>query len=462
MELTTAHPQPYDLVIEGGRLVTPDGVRAATLAVHAGRIAALLPPHTPTRAATRIQAAGRHVLPGLIDSHVHFRTPGLTHKEDWAHGSRAAAAGGVTTVIDMPNTRPPLHSTQAAHAKADLIKGTSLVDYRFHMGVAPHTLGELADLDPRVATSVKVFMAGHHTAPDVIHDPATLDRIFATAADRDLRVVLHAEDNTVFRLLDDYLGTPRTYRDYETHRPRSGALIAVARVLDLVRAHGTRAHILHVSSAEECDLLAAAHHAGLPVTFETTPHHLSFTHHDTRRTGARTRISPAIRTQADQDRLWHALTTGELATIGSDHAPHTIEEKTRPPADAPPGLPGVQELLPVVLTGLRRRLPDHPLDDLLTLIATACAARPAELFGLAARKGRIAPGHDADLVVLDTDATWCPTPDTIRSKCGWSAYEGWTLTGRPEITVRRGEIIFDHASGRFGSATGEWLDPTTP
>ncbi|MEV7502668.1 dihydroorotase family protein [Streptomyces sp. NPDC093018] len=458
----TPATEPYDLVVEGGRLVTPDGVREATVAVRAGRIAALLPPGTPTRAATRIRAAGRHVLPGLIDSHVHFRTPGLTYKEDWAHGSRAAAAGGVTTVIDMPNTRPPLHSSRAAHAKADLIKGNSLVDHRFHMGVAPHTLGELKDLDPRIATSVKVFMAGHHTAPDVIHDPATLDRVFAIAAEHGLRVVLHAEDHTVHHLLDDYLGTPRAYRDYEAHRPRSGAIIAVARVLDLVRRHGTRAHILHVSSAEECDLLAAAHHTGLPVTFETTPHHLSFTHHDTLRTGARTRISPAIRAEADQDRLWQALTDGELATIGSDHAPHTIEEKSRPPADAPPGLPGVQELLPVLLTGLRRRYPDRPLDDLLTLVATVCASRPAELFGLAARKGRITPGHDADLVVLDADATWCLTGDQIRSKCGWSAYEGWTLTGRPDTTIRRGEVIYDHASGRFGSATGEWLDATAP
>ncbi|MEW2621371.1 dihydroorotase family protein [Streptomyces sp. NPDC048106] len=457
------HTPPCDLVVEGGRLVTPDGVHDATIAVHAGRITALLPPTTPTpAAATRVDARGRYVLPGLIDSHVHFRTPGLTHKEDWAHAGRAAAAGGVTTVIDMPNTQPPLHSAEAAHAKADLIKGTSLVDYRFHMGVAPHTIGHLTDLDPRIATSVKVFMAGHHTAPDVIHDHATLSRIFATCADRGLRVVLHAEDTTVFHLLDDYLAAPRTYRDYETRRPRSGAIVAVARILDLVREHGTHAHILHVSSAEECDLLAAARHTGLPVTFETTPHHLSFTHTDTQRTGARTRISPSIRTQADQDRLWHALTTGELATVGSDHAPHTIEEKTRPPAEAPPGLPGVQELLPVLLTGLRRRHPHRHLDDLLPLVASLCSARPAELFGLAARKGRIAPGHDADLVVLDPDATWCPGPDTIQSKCGWSAYEGWTLTGRAETTIRRGEIIFDHAGGRFGSPTGDWLDPTAP
>ncbi len=448
----------YDLLVRGGDVVTPGGVRPGTVAVRDGRISALLPHDTQVTAARTIDAAGLHVLPGVIDSHVHFRTPGLTHKEDWEHGSRAAAAGGVTTVIDMPNTRPPLHDPKDAWAKSRLIEGRSLVDYRFHMGVGPDTVEALTDLDPRVATSVKVFMAGHHTAPHVIHDRAVLARIFEVAADRGLRVVLHAEDGALFSLLDGYLPAPTGYAGYEPNRPRSGAIVAAARVIELVREYGTAAHVLHTSTAEECDLLLAARQAGLPVTFEATPHHLSFTRNDTPRLGARIRLSPAIREERDRERLWDAVFSDGVATVGSDHAPHTVEEKTRPPADAPPGLPGVQELLTALFTGMRRRRPDLPLDELLPLLARLCSERPAELFGLRRRKGRIEVGMDADLVLFDTAATWFMTAGDVHSKCGWSAYEGSTFNGRPEVTVRRGEVIWNRRTAEFGDPEGQWLD----
>ncbi|MFF7359459.1 dihydroorotase [Streptomyces sp. NPDC008125] len=451
-------PDRLDLVLHGGQLVTPEGVRTGTVTVRDGRIAAVLPATAPLPPATRvIDAAGRHILPGLIDSHVHFRTPGLTHKEDWEHGSRAAAAGGVTTVIDMPNTRPPLHDTAGAFRKAALIEGRSLVDFRFHMGVRAESVDALADLDPRVATSVKVFMAGHHTAPDVIHDHSVLSKIFSVAADHGIRVVLHGEDGGVFSLLDTYLPPPLSYSAYEPARPRSGGIVAAARIAELVRRYGTAAHVLHVSSAEECDLLAAARHSGLPLTFEATPHHLSFTRTDTRRLGARIRLSPAIREEHDQSRLWEALLHQDLATLGSDHAPHTAEEKTLSPADAPPGLPGVQELLPAVFTGMRRRWPDRTPDELLGLIARLCSQHPAEMFGLGSRKGRLDVGYDADFVVFDSAATWFMTADQVQSKCGWSAYEGSTFTGRPDVTIRRGEIIWDRAAEAFGDPSGVWL-----
>ncbi|MFI9645100.1 dihydroorotase family protein [Streptomyces sp. NPDC052040] len=453
----TEHEGPYDLVIRGGRVVTPEGVRPGTVAVRDGRIGALLPPDAQVPATETLDAAGLHVMPGVIDSHVHFRTPGLTHKEDWEHGSRAAAAGGVTTVIDMPNTQPPLHDPKDAWAKAALIEGKSLVDYRFHMGVGTDTVEVLADLDPRVATSVKVFMAGHHTAPHVIHEQKVLARIFEVAADRGLRVVLHAEDGGLFDLLDGYLPAPASYGAYEPARPRTGGIVAVARVIELVREYGTAAHILHTSSAEECDLLLAAREAGLPVTFEATPHHLSFTRQDITRLGARIRLSPAIREERDRERLWEALIHDGLATVGSDHAPHTVEEKTRPAADAPPGLPGVQELLPAVFTGMRQRWPDRPVDELLAQLARLCSGRPAELFGLGRSKGRIEVGFDADLVLFDAAATWFLTAGDVRSKCGWSAYEGATLAGRPETTVRRGEVIWDRRRAAFGSPNGRWL-----
>ncbi|HEX5740560.1 MAG TPA: dihydroorotase family protein [Pilimelia sp.] len=444
-----------DLVVRG-RLVTPDGVAPGDVLVRDGRIHAVTAPgQVPVPAGRRYDAGGDYVLPGLVDSHVHFRTPGLTHKEDWAHGSRAAAAGGVTTVLDMPNTVPPTLTPDAVAQKAALVRGESLVDHAFHIGVDPDRPEALADLDPAVATSAKIFMAGHHTAPTVFRDPAQLDKAFAAAARADVQLVLHAEDGELFTLLDQWWGPPDSYAAYEARRPRSGGIAAVARVVELVRRHGTKAHILHLSSAEEADLVCAAAAAGLPVTFEVTAHHLSFTDADTRRVGARTRLSPAIRTQTDQDRLWQSVRRGEATTIGSDHAPHTRAEKTRPVADAPPGLPGTQELATAVWTGMRRRWPDECPDAAVRRLVDLLAQQPAALFRLPG-KGRLAPGADADLVVFSPGETWMCDAAGVRSKCGWSAYEGWTMTGRVRRTIRRGAVIWDHDSGAFGTPDGVW------
>jgi dihydroorotase len=240
----------------------------------------------------------------------------------------------------------------------------------------------------------------------------------------------------------------------------------VARVLELVRRHGTAVHVLHSSTAEEADLLTAAAHAGLPVTFEVTPHHLSFTAEETSRVGARARLSPALRQRPDQERLWQAVLSRQAATLGSDHAPHTRAEKLRAPDEAPPGLPGVQEMLTAVHTGLRRRVPHEPPDALLSCLVRLLAERPVDLFGLEERKGRLRPGLDADFVLFDADERWMLEPDAIHSKCRWSAYEGWTMTGRVLRTVRRGETVYrltdDHGNAEFGPADGHWLDARRP
>ncbi len=453
-------PDRAELVVTG-RLVTPNGVRRGAVVVAGGRIRALTDGGDLPAGVPRIDAGDDYVLPGLIDSHVHFRTPGLEYKEDWAHGGRAAVAGGVTTVMDMPNTIPPTLDAAAVAAKAAMVAGTSLVDYRFHLGADPLRPELLAELDPSVATSAKVFMAGHHTAPTVVREPEQLEKIFASAAAGGVQLVLHAEDETLFALLDGWQGAPREYRDYERFRPRSGGIAAVAKVIELVRRHGTKAHILHLSSAEEADLVIAARAAGLPVTFELTAHHLSFTDADTLRLGARTRLSPAIRGRADQDRLWAAFHAGDVTDLGSDHAPHTIAEKTRPVPDAPPGLPGVQELAVAVWTGMRRRWPDEDADTAIARLVEHLASKPADLFGLAG-KGRLEPGADADLVVFRPGERWMLTAADLRSKCGWSAYEGWTMTGRVRTTVRGGAVVWDAETETFGEPTGRWLSTRSP
>ncbi|MER6688411.1 dihydroorotase [Streptomyces minutiscleroticus] len=230
-----------------------------------------------------------------------------------------------------------------------------------------------------------------------------------------------------------------------------GGIVAVAQVVRLVREFGTKAHVLHVSSAEEADLLSAAAAEGLPLTFEVTGHHLSFTHDDTTRRGPRTRLSPAIRDGRDQRRLWRAVLDGEAATLGSDHAPHTVEEKNRPPAEAPPGLPGVQELATAVWTGLRMR--DTAPDEAAAHLARLMGDGPARLFDLPG-KGRLEPGADADLALLDPAERWQFSARDVQSLCGWSAYEGWTFTGRFTTTVKGGRVAWDLREGFTGRPAG--------
>mgnify|MGYP005990514123 CR=1 FL=1 len=451
----------HDLVVRGGTVILPDGPANVDVVVDDGRVSAILAPPETMAARTVIEAAGRYVLPGLIDSHVHFRTPGLTYKEDWAHGSRAAAVGGVTTVLDMPNTIPPLNDPAKVAEKVALIEGTSLVDFRFHLGAAPDRVHSFADLTEAHAVSVKIFMAGHHTAPDVIRDPDVLELAFRAAAERGVRLVMHAEDDHIFALLDEGSGPPQHYDEYEPRRPRSGGIVAVARLIELVRKHSTAVHVLHVSSAEEVALLTAAAQVGLPVTFEVTGHHLTFTAADTGTLGARIRLSPSIRAASDRDALWEAVFAGTVSTIGSDHAPHTVEEKSRAAPDAPPGIPGVQELAIGVLTGMRRRRPHVPVVEHLQLLAELLAARPAALFGIDHRKGSIEVGKDADMVVLDPDTTWMFSQGDVQSKAGWSAYEGFTMSGAVDITILRGRRIWDRASATFGPSDGQFLDAVT-
>lgn len=455
-------PIRYDRIIRGGHVISASAAVRADVAIRGESVAALLPPGSPAEAGSVLDATGRLVLPGLIDSHVHFRTPGRTDQEDWAAGSRAAVAGGVTTVIDMPDTLPPLYTAQDARDKHRLVRYTSLVDYRFHAQVDPRRIEATAELTPREAASVKATLTGSAQATHVLRDPAALDRLFRVCAGGALPLLFHAEDDGVFTLLDGWLGVPRQYAAYERHRPRSAGIVAVYRLIELARRHGVPVHILHVSSREEVDLLCAGAAAGIPVTFEVTGHHLSFTSLDVSRLGARVRLSPALREPADQDRLWTAVVEGQAATLGSDHAPYRFADKSLAVPDAPPGLPGVQELLPAVFTGLRRRYTHLDAPGAARIVARLLAERPSELFGLAGRKGRIAPGMDADLVVFEPDRTWMLSPDDVHAKCGWSAYEGWTFTGGVQLTLRRGEVVYDRTDGvaRFGGPAGRWLAPS--
>ncbi|MBH5318742.1 dihydroorotase family protein [Paenibacillus sp. GSMTC-2017] len=447
--------QRYDLIVENARIVYRDLVIDGKIAVRNGKIAALLRVDELVEADQTIDAEGRYVLPGLIDSHVHFRTPGYEHKENWYSASKAAVAGGITTVLDMPNTNPYTDSVERLRQKSALVSGQSFVDYGFHIGVAPGKSSVLEALNRGEAASIKLFLTGHRTAKHIIDDDAELDYIFRLAATKSIPLTLHAEDDVVLRLFRQISDEPSNLSQYEAAYPRSGAIVAVARILRLIRKHDTSVHVLHVSSSEEADLLDAAAEAGYPVTYETTAHQLWFDHASALTQGTRAKLSPAIREPRDRTRLWESIKRGTLASVGSDHAPHSKAEKDFDFNDAPPGLPGVQELLSVLLTGLKKYVPSLTREERLLTVAKLLASGPATRFGFDHLKGSIEAGLDADFVILDDEKKWTVSEEHILSGSGWSPYEGIELEGQVLVTIVRGQVVYNR--GQFGEEVGEPL-----
>jgi dihydroorotase len=416
-----------DLLIRGGICVTPNGIGEADVAVTGGRIAAI-GSLGAIKAADVFEAKGLHVLPGVIDTQVHFREPGNEHKEDLESGSRAAVLGGVTAVFEMPNTHPPTTTRLAIEDKLARAKGRMHCDYAFYVGATPGNLGALGMLEqlPGVA-GVKAFL-GSSTGTLLLDGE---DDIFTALKAGHRRMAVHSEDEA--RLRDRKAlavpGDPRTHpfwRDAETAR------LSTERVLRLARAAGRRVHVLHVTTEEELPLLAGARDFA---TVETTPQHLTLTAPDCyERLGTYAQMNPPIRESRHREALWRAVNEGLVDVIGSDHAPHTREEKGRTYPDTPSGMPGVQTLATILL--------DHVNAGQLLLerFVDLTSAGAARIFGIAG-KGRIARGYDADFTIVDLNAKRKIENSWIASKCGWTPFDGMTTTGWPMATVIRGRII---------------------
>jgi dihydroorotase len=423
--------EPYDLVIQGGTVVTPGGALAADLGIVDGRIAAIGGLGAAATAAT-VDARGLHVLPGVIDSQVHFREPGLEHKEDLATGSAAAVMGGVTSVFEMPNTTPLTITAAALADKLARAKGRMWCDHAFFVGAAAENVEQLGELErlPGCA-GIKIFM-GSSTGSLLVEDVPTLRRILLQAR---RRISVHAEDEARLRLRmpirDAAVGDPSqhpVWRDVTT------ALNATTTLLGLARETGRQVHVLHVTSAEELELLARHREVA---TVELTPQHLTLAAPDCyRRLGALAQMNPPIRDERHRAALWWAVASGLADVLGSDHAPHTLEEKSLPYPRSHSGMPGVQTLLPVML--------DHVAAGRLSLarLVDLTAAGPARIFGIAA-KGRIARGYDADLVLVDLQARRRVESSWLVSRAGWSPFEGCELTGWPMMTLVRGQRVME-------------------
>ena len=420
--------QPFDLLIQGGQVVTPSGIVTIDVGVRSGKITEL--GNMGGRlAATTLAARGLHVLPGVIDSQVHFREPGLEHKEDLHSGSRAAVLGGVTTVFEMPNTNPPTTSAAALADKLDRAAGRMWCDHAFFVGATPENVAHLAELERLPGcVGIKIFM-GSSTGSLLVENDQLLEEVLKSGQ---RRVSVHAEDEPRLRLrrpLAEVSAHPSFHPDW---RDVETAVLAVRRLLRLAGSAGRRVHVLHVTSAEEMEILANARDVA---TVEVTPHHLTMQAPECyERLGTLAQMNPPVRDARHREALWRAVDSGLVDVLGSDHAPHTLAEKNRPYPASPSGMTGVQTLLPLML--------DHVAHGRLSLerLVDLTARGPQRVFQMAG-KGRIAAGCDADLVLVDLKAPMEITRAWLASKAGWSPYEGLKTTGRPVATILRGQIV---------------------
>lgn len=420
--------QNFDLILAGGMACLPHGIIEADVGVIGGKIAAIgnlkgLP------AAQIIDCNGLHILPGVIDSHVHFREPGLTHKEDIATGTLAAIAGGVTTIFEMPNTEPLTITAQTHREKMSLAAGRAYCDYAFYIGGCAGNAQDLAELERLPGCSgVKVFMGSSTGALLAAEDDAILKIMHSGSR----RLCLHAEDENRLNARKHLAAESGDVKMHPEWRDAACALTAVKRAVALSRQSGRRLHFLHTTSAEEMAYLLTQKDIA---TVETTPQHLTLSAPDCyERLGTRTQMNPPIRSRQHQDALWEAINNGTVDTLGSDHAPHTLDEKARPYPASPSGMPGVQTMLPVMLDHVNAgRLSLMRLVDLL-------AHGPQRVYGIAG-KGRIAAGYDADFAIVDLKARRKISNRWIKSKCGWTPYDGMQVTGWCTGTILRGRVL---------------------
>ena len=420
-------PLTYDLILKGGTVVTPGGMGIADVAVKDGRILGV-GSFDPKRAGEVFEAAGLHILPGVVDSQVHFREPGLEWKEDLETGSRGAALGGVTAVFEMPNTDPATTSPDMLADKLARAKGRMHVDHAFYAGATHDNTDILPEMERMLGCcGVKVFM-GASTGSLLVEDDEGVERVLLSIK---RRAAFHSEDE--YRLADRRkLARQGDWTSHTDVRDAEAAISSTRRLLRLARKTGKRIHVLHVTTAEEMEMLAENKDIA---SVEVTPQHLTLVGPDDYvRLKGYAQMNPPIRDAHHRAALWAALNQGVPDVLGSDHAPHTIEEKSRPYPASPSGMPGVQTLVPVMLT--------HVAEGRLTLerFVELTSAGPQRVFGMAS-KGRIARGYDADFTVVDLAARKTITAEWSVSRCGWTPFEGFEAKGWPVATFVRGCMV---------------------
>jgi dihydroorotase len=423
-------------LIRHAQVVLPESTERINVLIENGKVAALDVPDGAS-ADEVIDASGLHLIPGVVDDQVHFREPGLTHKEDLLTATRACAKGGVTSFLEMPNTKPTTTSVAALESKLGLAAGRCVVNYGFYIGATPENVAELARATR--TPGIKIFI-GSSTGDLLVDEQSALERIFAETT---LPICAHCEDEATVRANAARIGGGSSVADHSRIRDNAAALIATKRAVDLAERHRHRFHVLHVSTAEEVQFLRGTSDL---ITAEACPHHLFFTVDDYDRLGSLIQMNPSIKSRADAAAVWQGLLDGTLEVIATDHAPHTPEEKRQPYPKSPSGLPAVENSLALMLNQV-----SLGLCSLRQVVSWMCEA-PARVWNLH-QKGAIREGWDADLVLVDLNRTAVVRNEEQLTKCGWTPWDGVSLTGWPVRTFVHGQTV--SCDGRVvGEGTG--------
>jgi dihydroorotase len=380
-------------------------------------------------------AKGKHLLPGAIDDQVHFREPGLTYKDDIAHGSAAAVAGGITTFMEMPNTVPQTLTQELLTLKYAMGAASSVANYSFYMGASNNNMDEVLRTDPKTVCGLKAFL-GSSTGDMLVDNPETLDRLFKEAH---MLLAVHAEDEpTIRRNMAEAKARFGDNIPIEQHpliRSEEACWLSSSNAVELAKQHGTRLHVLHISTARELELFEPGPLEGKRITAEACVHHLWFTDADYAAKGTLIKWNPAVKRAEDRDAIRQAVKDGRIDVVATDHAPHTAAEKANPYTSCPSGGPLVQHALPAML-----ELMHQGAFSLEEVVEKMCHA-PARMFQVKDR-GFIREGHHADLVLVDLNAPWTVTKQNLLYKCGWSPFEGQKFLSRILRTWVNGQLVY--------------------
>lgn len=449
----------HDLKIVNARIVAEDAVYPGGILIDKGKIAAV-GDVAETRAKETIDAEGKYVFPGMIDSHAHLNDPGFTWREDFPHGSAAAAVGGVTTIIDMPlQNEPALTSADVFRAKETALAGRSHVDYAFWGGLVPTNLGDLEGLGKAGVAAFKTFIGP--VSPDYSStDLGTVRRAMAVLGRFDGLAGFHCEDFSIIKAGEaeaaERAGKNATWRDFLDSRPLSAEIIATLGVVELAREMGVRIHICHVSHPDVAEIIRRARRGGLRVSGETCGHYLAFRDDDVVKNGEMFKCAPPLRDAAARDGLWEYVNDGTLGCLASDHSPCRADEKdekTHGVLGAWGGISGIQSLMQAVFSeGVVKRSYSP------TLLARASAAT-AKAFRLDEAKGSIRPGLDADLVILDPEREWEITAGSLKYLNQISAFVGLRGKGLPVLTLVRGKVVARDGEVAGGPGHGRLVKP---
>ena len=422
-------------IIKGGTLVNEYRQYKADIVINHGCIEAILPEGVTTEDAEIIPAEGCYVLPGVIDDQVHFREPGLTHKGNIAEGSRAAAAGGVTSFMDMPNVLPPTTTKKLLEEKQEIASRTSLVNYSFYLGASKDNINEIKHVDTRTTCGIKLFM-GASTGNLLVDDLPTLERIFAESP---ILIATHCEDTpTINQNLARYkekYGDNIPPQCHPLIRNREACLKSSSLAVSLAKKFGSHLHVLHLSTADELVLFEQGPVSGKKITAEVCAHHLWFNDEAYLNKGNFVKWNPAIKTEKDRQALLQALNEKVIDVIATDHAPHTISEKSGPYTQAASGGPLVQHSL-VILLELARQ----GAITIERVVDGMCHA-PALLFGIE-KRGFLREGYKADICIVEKN-TWTVNKENLLYQCGWSPLEGQTFHHKVRTTLVNGTIVYD-------------------